>query len=548
MIIRSTDHDIEAIESRVCGYDYCIVGAGIVGIALAVSLAERGKRVVLLETGDWKEDPRLDDYYQGRAMSPHPPVREYRRQRLGGTSHLWGGRCIPLDAHDFEVRAHVPESGWPLSASDMAPFIQPANDILDAGQADYSIRSLRQKHQELIPGLSALAPDLAENIERYSLPTDTARKYRGVLESSTNILVVLRARVVDLRIEPVTGGVSTAIAMMGDSLRSFRVSAPEYVLCGGGIEVTRLMLCVRRTQPSWARFDASLGKYYGCHFDMTFGELELAGGRPRFSFERTADGVYARRKLQFSPRFQERYGLLNSAFRLHFQPYADARHGSAVLSLIYLLKSILPKEYQDILNHSRGVGEGDSRLLGHLANILHDVPAIPAFAWVWLTQIKLARRRLPYTLIAPRSGRYPLDFNSEQVPTPLNRIELADERDSQGIPRVSIQWRLTAGDIESGRACFNMLQKKIDAIGGARLHLNRDALETQLHAAHPIGGHHLGTTRMGHRVDHSVVDRHLRVHGTHNLRIASSSVFPTTGAANPTLSLLALALWAFSND
>lgn len=548
MIIRATDHGIEALESRVCGYDYCIVGAGIVGIALAISLAERGKRVVLLETGDWKEDSRLDDYYQGSATSPHPPAREYRRQRLGGTSHLWGGRCIPLDAQDFEVRAHVPESGWPISAADMAPFIQPANDMLDAGQADYSIRSLREEHLELIPGLSALAPDLAENIERYSLPTDTASKYRAVLQSSANILVVLRARLVDLRIEPGTGGVCTAIAMMGDSTRSFRVQASEYVLCGGGIEVTRLMLCVRRTQPSWGRFDASLGKYYGCHFDMTFGELELAGSTPRFAFETTTDGVYARRKLQFSPHFQARHGLLNSAFRLHFQPYADARHGSAVLSLIYLLKSILPKEYQDILNHSRGVGGGDSRLPKHLANILRDLAAIPAFAWVWLTQIKLARRRLPYTLIAPRSGRYPLDFNSEQVPTPLNRIELAEECDSQGIPRVSIHWRLTSGDIESGRASFNLLQKKVEAIDIARLHVDPAALENQLHAAHPIGGHHLGTTRMGHRAEHSVVDRHLRVHGVSNLRIAAASVFPTTGAANPTLSLLALALWAFRND
>jgi choline dehydrogenase-like flavoprotein len=54
--------------------------------------------------------------------------------------------------------------------------------------------------------------------------------------------------------------------------------------------------------------------------------------------------------------------------------------------------------------------------------------------------------------------------------------------------------------------------------------------------------HHLGTTRMGDDPEESVVDSRLQAHDTENLWCVSSSVFPTAGAANPTLTIGALAL------
>ena len=56
------------------------------------------------------------------------------------------------------------------------------------------------------------------------------------------------------------------------------------------------------------------------------------------------------------------------------------------------------------------------------------------------------------------------------------------------------------------------------------------------------GGHHVGTTRMGDDPVTSVVNKHCQVHGYDDLYIASSSVFPTSSQANPTLTLLAFAL------
>ncbi|HXG80530.1 MAG TPA: GMC family oxidoreductase, partial [Sphingomicrobium sp.] len=65
----------------------------------------------------------------------------------------------------------------------------------------------------------------------------------------------------------------------------------------------------------------------------------------------------------------------------------------------------------------------------------------------------------------------------------------------------------------------------------------------ELISAHPIGGfHHMGTTRMAADPRRGVTDGWGRVHGVANLHVAGSSLFPTGGWANPTLTILALAL------
>jgi choline dehydrogenase-like flavoprotein len=75
-------------------------------------------------------------------------------------------------------------------------------------------------------------------------------------------------------------------------------------------------------------------------------------------------------------------------------------------------------------------------------------------------------------------------------------------------------------------------------IGKVRLELDHGSPAIWTPSIH----HPMGTTRMHENPKHGVVDANCRVHGVSNLFIASSSVFPTGGYANPTLTLLALAI------
>lgn len=519
----------------------CVVGAGAAGISLAIALSRQGQRVLLVDAGDRKEAATVPDAYIGQALPPHPQTTEFRRQRLGGTTHLWGGRCVPLDAHDFAVRDHVEASGWPFDYEEYLEHLPEAMDYCDAGTADFSVACLAGPLTSMFPSLPALQPHLQERIERYSLPTDFAAKFGAELAKSQYIQVVLRARCTRLSISP-DGSRIDAIALH-DGRQEVQVRASCFVLCGGGLETTRLLLAAQRSTSAWARFDGSLGRYYACHYDLIFGSVAFEKTtKPRFDFHKTRDGVYARRKLQYSAEFLQHHGLLNSTFRLHFPAYADPAHRSGVLSTIYLAKSALASEHQAILNHGVVGTTNWQHRLEHLTNVLTDAGSVLRFGGDWLFKRKLARRKLPYTLIANRNGSYPLEFNSEQVPDRGNRIELLDAVDAQGQPRISVRWRLTASDIESGIASFQHMRTLLATSSDCRLDFDDGELRERISAALPVGGHHIGSTRMGYTARDSVVDGDGRVHGCRNLFIVSSSTFPTNGHANPTLSIVVLAL------
>lgn len=526
--------------SELESFPICVIGAGAAGISLAAKLSRSGHRILLIEGGDWQETPEVVDAYVGEATAPHPKTTEFRYQRFGGTTHLWGGRCVPLDRHDFEKRPHVPESGWPEGANTIANYYSQALDYCDAGENDFTISSFGPNTKPIFSEAPLLAPDLNEYIERYSLPTDFGQKFRRELTDSSNVYVLLRTRCIGLNTN--SEGDTVTSVTLHDGNQAQQVKVQQVVLAGGGIETTRLMLASREITPAWSYLDNSLGKYYACHYDLIFGALRFSGELPVFDFQKTVEGIYARRKLQFSAAFQAQHGLLNSAFRLHFPAYADPSHGSGVMSTIYLAKSILKPEYQAILNHGVNQTPVKGQSFKHLLNVVLDVGSVIGFAFNWLFKIKLAKRRIPYTLVANRNGTYPIEFNSEQVSDVNNRIELLDTRDRFGMRRVRVHWKLTAQDIASGIKSFNLLKIQFEKTKACRLEFKPEELQKAMENALPVGGHHMGTTRMGTAPNDSVVDVNCKVHGVKNLYVASASVFTTNSHANPTLTIVALAL------
>jgi choline dehydrogenase-like flavoprotein len=133
----------------------------------------------------------------------------------------------------------------------------------------------------------------------------------------------------------------------------------------------------------------------------------------------------------------------------------------------------------------------------------------------------------------------------EQAPNPESRVTLGEARDALGMRRVELDWRLGELDAASLRRTLEILAEELGQTGEGRLRMadwvaQRGARfgDAEVHG----GQHHMGTTRMGVDPTHSVADRDAKVHGIANLYIAGSSLFPTVGWANPTLTIVALAL------
>jgi choline dehydrogenase-like flavoprotein len=522
----------------------CIVGAGAAGISLACELDNSGFSVLLLEAGGLRLDlAASNDLYRGTATAPHPNPSEFRRVVFGGTTGTWGGRCVPFDPIDFAKRDYIADSGWPIPYQEVAQYYPRALEYCDAGKFDFSVGNSLPDPARNIPTLPGLANDadlLTDRIERYSLPTDFGKRYRNQLERSANVTVILNARCIAMH----RAGAEDRIESLTVTDRAARrrtVRAQVFVLAIGGIEVPRLLMNSDPQGAGYGNHFDHLGRYYACHFENILARLVVQGGKVPFDFEKTVDGVYCRRKLQFSERTQHQYRLLNTAFRLHFPPYSDAAHGNPALSAIYLAKSTLIPEYQAILQHGSEPAV-QSPTLEHMRNVVFGLPGLGRFAYEWLFLRRLTHRKLPYTLVRNRDGSYPLEFNCEQTPQASNRVALSSDVDRDGLRRVNVQWRVCDADIDAARRAFLLLRDILATRSSCNLEFNAVELREIISRSIPLGGHHIGTARMSATPRHGVVDSNCAMFELPNVHIASSAVFPTSSHANPTLTIVALAV------
>lgn len=527
--------------------DVCVVGAGPAGITLALALGEYGLSVLLLEAGRQARDKASQDLYAGElANDLHSPPHRYRLRGLGGSSAIWGGRCMPLDPIDFEARPWVPHSGWPLAYEDLHPYYVAANALAEAGRYAYDAREALPTAPPLVSGWHS---DLVstEGLERFSCPTDFGRRYALRLQRSSTVRVVRGAVCTGLRLQAqATGDPPVPVRALDiATLRGNRLQAQAraVVLATGGLEAARLLLNSNDVHPQGVgnRHDV-VGRYYMCHLAGNLATLTLNGPTTavRHGYEIAADGVYCRRRLTLSDACQRREHLLNAVARLHFPRISDPDHRSGVLSGLFLARRFICYEYGRRLHDTRA--RSASLLVRHLWNVTRDAGSTATFLGHWLVKRTLSVRKFPSVILANTTNRFSLEVQGEQRPHPDSRVMLADSRDALGMRRLRIDWRYQPEDIASLRRTLELIAQEVHRSGVGQLQFDQETLEEDMLRYGAYGGHHLGTTRMGHDPRTSVVDANARVHGVQNLYIAGSAVFPTSGQANPTLTLLALSL------
>ena len=523
--------------------DICIIGGGAAGISMALYLSGRGLNILLLESGFFKEDKKTQDLYNGEVADEklHSPPDKYRLRMLGGSTAIWGGRCMPFDPIDFEKRDYLPGSGWPISYDDLAPYFEVANRFLEAGEYAYDADKVFDPIKQ--PMFKGFKSDvlLTNNMERFSCPTNVGSRYRRRLELAKDIEVILGANCTGIRLNSNADHVSDLEISSLDN-RQYHVTAKHIVLATGGIEVARLLLASNDICKNGIgnQFDL-VGRYYQCHIAGNLGKLTIYGANSnvRHDYEVSAQGVYCRRRMSLTPETQRRLKVGNMVARLHFPKIVDPSHRIGVLSGLFLAKNFISYEYGKRLNDGKAtVGT----YCQHLLNIITDPIDTFKFLYQWITRRTLAKRKFPSVILNNKSNQFTLEIHSEQYPNPNSRLTLLNEKDALGMPKLKIDWQYLPEDIDSVRKTLDSFVEEFKKSGIGSFEYDAERLEEDLTRFGAYGGHHIGTARMGTSPEHSVVDADCKVHHVDNLFIASSAVFPTSSQANPTLTITAMSL------
>ena len=186
---------------------------------------------------------------------------------------------------------------------------------------------------------------------------------------------------------------------------------------------------------------------------------------------------------------------------------------------------------QEFLAHERAIIAGLSEIADRYDVLLCDV-------WGVVHNGRESFRDACEALVRFRAERGPVILITN---APRPQAPILEQLDSLGVPRVVVDWRIHDGDFAGVLASVADLGRQMAAAGLGRLRKVNFAVPEPGRAL-STGMHHVGTTRMARDESEGVVDTQCRVFGTDDLYVAGSSVFPTSGAANPTLTIVALAL------
>ncbi|MDQ8186837.1 GMC family oxidoreductase [Pelagicoccus sp. SDUM812002] len=507
----------EGCDALSSDYDVCVVGAGAAGIVLALELSRKSKvRVALLDSGGLEYDPSAQDSLRGETEGDrHPMLHRARYAGLGGATQLWAGWCRPLDEQDFERREWIDNSGWPIERSELDSYWEPATRWCGLGDKGFDQKDWRRLFQgESLAG--EIVEDCLFRVRRFKFKD----AYKEDLERSKEVTTFLHATV--LRFDAGEGSrVNTAEIAVGDGKRA-SLTAKLFVLASGGLENPRLLLLSGETpERSLGNEYGNVGRYFTEHGFADPGWLRASQKRRLrryFSVEHpdaTSHG-YARHTLSLTAAEQQKQQLANAT--LFFYPGYEASTAFENPST----KAAL--ELWEIFKGQAVPGER-ARLMSEVARRPHQ-PLIAAW------------RKLLVTGDSRQDWR--LRFYYETVPQRENRVELGRGTDRFGRPLGKLIWRLSGGDLGSAHRTLGLISDNFQSRGLGVLELPKEAEE--LRGRTESGKHPMGTTRMHASPRMGVVDEQCRVHGLDNLYVAGSSVFPAVGYANPTLTIVALAI------
>jgi len=507
-------------DDSVFNVDICIVGSGVAGLLLAKEFIDTDLNVLVLEGGGKKDELRSQKLYSSNVIGmEHDGVHNGRFRVYGGSSTRWGGQLMTFRVDDFEKKSYLLFSGWPISRNEIENYYPRAEAVMRVNDlsyekdawSDFDVTPIPFDDKKIEYRFSKWANFKNRNLAKYIGP---------MCEKSNNVNILLHANTTEILLNDL-GDAVKSVKIKSFNGKVSEVTAKEFIICAGTIDTPRLMLASNtQSKNGIGNENDQVGRYFQDHISYRVARL-----KPKKSklFSSTFNPFFRNStlhscKLDMNAAVQDELQCPHVMGHIVFDYSEESGFYEfrKVLRAVQSKKNPLPSPM------------GAWRMLRFADDFLR----------MFLGAIVVGRK------LAPKSSKSYLQLETEQVPTPDSRVTLSDEKDELGMPKVNLDWKLSGEEkqamkeyVELFKAEWNRLE-----LGEANWGLSKDLYDSGdawLDECRDTF-HQTGTTRMSKNPEDGVVDGNLKVHGISNLYIGSCSVFPTSGTANPTLTMMAL--------
>ncbi len=461
-----------------------IIGSGPAGISLAIELEKKKIQSIILEAGEFDYSEDSQKFYKTEVVGDHlVDAIEYTRLRMfGGTSVHWGGTCRTLDDSDFK--------NWPISKKDLNQYVDRAAKILDIKNPNFREKKINEnlKIVEFQNSIDLKEPELR-------IPVNFGEKYKEIINKSKNIDLILRSPVTKI-IGRNKLAQNVEINYLG---QKYYLKGKKYILATGGIENSRILLWSKENNNNFINKDLPIGNYWYTHPFHILGK--------GFTDKKKIKDVLKHEFNEFYNMFG--WGIDTKTFNI--SPTQKFMNENKILNscLFITLHDRKNDDFKDIIK-----------------NFLCFAPEIS----------KKIVKKFEKTLYCGTT------FSSawEQNPNYNNRIELSKQTDPIGVPYVKIFYKKDEIVRKTAKVMMEEVAKLLIENDMGRVNISEFLLNKQDYQTDGGGQHHLGGTIMGNNYKSSVVDKNLKLHSTENLYVLGSSVYPSGGHANPTLTIVQL--------
>ncbi len=462
-------------------YEFTIIGAGPAGMSLALGLAKKGKKVLLLEAGSYNYSDKSQIVYDGKIIGPYSEglgtsTTSTRLRFFGGSSNHWGGMCRPLDNIDFDK--------YPISKSDIDTYLPEACNILEI-QGNFKDLPISSEFKQI---------DF-----QWSTPVRFGQKYRKYFENSELVDFALNSNVLSIR-ESSIEGTAEFLEIADENFELHKIPVNNLIVACGGIENNRLLLWSQLLNKKLFS-DLSIGGNWMEHPHFTTGNM-IANYPEIYDIFDTSSRSFSDLGLVFlapTENLIKSENIGNAGIRLSILPPSDN-----------IVKT------QQVINDILCKAPSFGKKLAKLANNNLVCSVLIQMAWEQKPHFK---------------NRIELDFNDKDIyGVPKVKLLWKYYQDDKRTAQICMK---KLGEL--------VIAKSIGRVGYLPyLDINGDDMPAEYKFF--IGGHHMGGTSMGSSVSDGVVDSNLKVFNTENIWVAGSSIFTEGGHTNPTLPIVQFSL------